>query len=88
MSVAVVDRDHAFLAAVRSIADEVAAIHADAVDREARFPQEAVSALRTAGALSALVPEPIGGGVSLEAVARACFELARCCSSTAMVFAM
>ncbi len=88
MSVAAVDRDQAFLTAVRSVADEVAATHADAVDRDARFPQEAVAALREAGALSALVPEPTGGGVSLQAVARACFELGRRCSSTAMVFAM
>jgi acyl-CoA dehydrogenase len=88
VSVAAVDRDQAFLAAVRAIADEVAAVHADAVDREARFPVEAVTALRDAGALSALVPAPTGGGVSLQAVARACFELGRRCSSTAMVFAM
>ncbi len=88
MSVAAIDRDQAFLAAVRSVGDDVAAGHADAVDREARFPKEAVSALREVGALSALVPEPIGGGVSLEAIARACFELGRRCSSTAMVFAM
>ncbi|HEX3979046.1 MAG TPA: acyl-CoA dehydrogenase family protein [Solirubrobacteraceae bacterium] len=88
MSVAAIDRDQAFLAAVRSVADDVAAGHADAVDRDARFPQEAVSALRDVGALSALVPEPIGGGVSLEAIARACFDLGRRCSSTAMVFAM
>jgi acyl-CoA dehydrogenase len=88
VSVAAVDSDQAFLAAVRSVADDVAAVHADAVDRDARFPVEAVTALREAGALSALVPAPIGGGVSLEAVARACFELGRRCSATAMVFAM
>jgi acyl-CoA dehydrogenase len=88
VSVAAVDRDQAFLAAARSVAEDVAARHADAVDREARFPQEAISALREIGALSALVSEPIGGGVSLEAVAHACFELGRRCSSTAMVFAM
>jgi acyl-CoA dehydrogenase len=88
VSVAAVDADQAFLAAVRSVADDVAAVHADAVDRDARFPIEAVTALREAGALSALVPAPAGGGVSLQAVARACFELGRRCSSTAMVFAM
>src|SRR5215468_748482 len=44
-------------AGVRKIADEAAAGHADEVDRDARFPREAVDALRAAGALSAQVPE-------------------------------
>jgi acyl-CoA dehydrogenase len=88
MTVAI-DRDQAFIDDVRRIATEVAAVHADEVDREARFPREAVDALRAAGALSAFVPAELGGGeVSLRALARACFELGRCCSSTAMVFAM
>jgi len=88
MSVAV-DCDQQFLARVRRIADEVAALHADEVDREARFPAETVAALREAGALSAFVPaEHGGGGVSLSALASACQELGRRCSSAAMVFAM
>ncbi len=86
---ATVDRDQAFTAEVRRIADEVAAAHADEVDRDARFPREAIDALRDAQALSALVPEPLGGaGVTLDAIARGCFELGRRCASTAMVFAM
>jgi len=88
MSVAV-DSDRAFVDEIRRIAGDVAAVHADAVDRDARFPAEAVAALRQAGALSAFVPTELGGaGVSLEAVARACYELGRRCSATAMVFAM
>jgi acyl-CoA dehydrogenase len=88
MSVAV-DRDAAFVAAVRQIADEVAAVHADEVDRDARFPREAIESLRGAGALSAFVPEEYGGGgVSLTGIAQGCFELGRRCSATAMVFAM
>jgi acyl-CoA dehydrogenase len=84
-----VDRDQEFLAAVRTVAEDVAALHAADVDRDARFPKEAVAALRDAQALSALIPTEFGGGgVSLEAVARACFELGRRCSATAMVFAM
>ena len=50
MSVAV-DRDQAFLAAIRRIADEVAAPNADDVDRKARFPVEAIDALREERAL-------------------------------------
>jgi acyl-CoA dehydrogenase len=88
MSVAV-DRDAAFVAAVRQIADEVAAVHADEVDHDARFPREAIESLRGAGALSAFVPEENGGGgVSLTGIAQGCFELGRRCSATAMVFAM
>jgi acyl-CoA dehydrogenase len=88
MSVAV-DSDRAFILEVRRIAQEVAAVNAGAVDHDARFPVEAVTALRESGALSAFVPSALGGGgVSVPAVARACFELGRCCSSTAMVFAM
>jgi acyl-CoA dehydrogenase len=84
-----VDREQQFVAAVRRIADEVAARHADEVDRDARFPSEAIDALRESQALSAMVPEEQGGGgVSLDAVARACFELGRRCAASAMVFAM
>jgi acyl-CoA dehydrogenase len=83
------DRDQAFLEEVRRIAVEVAAINADSVDRDARFPIETVTALREARALSAYIPVELGGGgVSLEAIAQACFELGRRCSSSAMVFAM
>ena len=88
MTVAV-DADTAFLDEVRRIAREIATANADDVDRDARFPVEAIDALRTAGALSAFVPAAFGGAaVSLEAIARACYELGRACSATAMVFAM
>ena len=88
MSVSV-DPDVAFVEAVRGVADEFAAANADAVDREARFPVEAVEALRAEQALSALVPRELGGGgVSFAAIAAACFELGRRCGASAMVFAM
>jgi acyl-CoA dehydrogenase len=88
MSVSV-DRDQAFLLAIRHIADEVAAPNADSVDREARFPSETVEALRGEQALSAFVPTELGGGgVSFETIAAACFELGRRCGASAMVFAM
>ncbi len=84
-----VDRDQDFVTTVRRIADDIAGLHADEVDRDARFPAEAIAALREAGALSALIPGELGGGgVSLAAVARACQDLGRRCSATAMVFAM
>ena len=84
-----VERDQTFLDAIRRIADEYAAPNADDVDRNARFPIETIDALRASGALAALVPtEYGGGGVPLETVAAACFELGRRCGSSAMVFAM
>ncbi|HTU78123.1 MAG TPA: acyl-CoA dehydrogenase family protein [Solirubrobacteraceae bacterium] len=88
MSVAV-DRDQAFLSAVTRVADEYAAPNADAVDRDARFPSEAIEALRAERALSAfLAPELGGGGVAFATIAAACFELGRRCGASAMVFAM
>jgi acyl-CoA dehydrogenase len=84
-----VDRDQAFLDAVRKIAEEVAAAHAVEVDRDARFPIETIQALRDERALSAFIPSELGGaGVSFEALASACFELGRRCGASAMVFAM
>lgn len=88
MTVAV-ERDAAFLADIRRIAEEVAGPHADVVDREARFPAETLAALRAARALSAFIPVEYGGeGVSFETIAAACFELGRRCGASAMVFAM
>jgi acyl-CoA dehydrogenase len=88
MSVAV-DADQAFLDAIRTVGEQVAAPNADDVDREARFPAETVEALRQNQALSAFVPRELGGaGVSFEALASACFELGRHCGASAMVFAM
>ncbi|HWD64617.1 MAG TPA: acyl-CoA dehydrogenase family protein, partial [Solirubrobacteraceae bacterium] len=84
-----VDRAIGLLDEVRSIAREVAAVHADDVDRNARFPSETIQALRDAEALSAFVPAALGGqGVSLETLAACCRELGRCCGASAMVFAM
>jgi acyl-CoA dehydrogenase len=85
----VVDRDEALVAAVRSVARDVSAVHADDVDRSARFPSETIDALREQRALSAFIPTELGGGgVSFETLARCCLELGRRCGASAMVFAM
>ena len=77
------------LAAIKAIASEVAAKHAADVDANARFPHEAVDALKRAGFLSALVPTSLGGGgCSMREVAAFCSALAQGCSSSAMVLAM
>lgn len=67
----------------------VAAVHADDVDRRARFPAETFAALREAGLLSALVPAEFGGRpVPFGELAAACTALGQYCSASAMVFAM
>lgn len=81
--------DSALIGAARRIATEVAAPFADAVDRDARLPIEALAALREEQALSAFIPTELGGGgVSFEELAATCFELGRSCAATGMVFAM
>lgn len=81
--------DAALVAVARRIADEVAAPHAEDVDKQARFPAETVAALCEERLLSALVPVELGGaGASLETVAQVCFELGRRCGASGMVFAM
>ena len=65
------------------------ASHADSVDREARFPTEALSGLADAGLLALGVPAELGGpgGGPAEVVA-AVERVASACSSTAMVYVM
>jgi len=73
----------------RRIGEAVAAPVADAVDQSARFPHEAVAALREERMLGALVPRALGGlGASLSDVAASCEALGRSCASTAMIYAM
>jgi acyl-CoA dehydrogenase len=74
--------------AARRVA-QIAALHADHVDREARFPVEAFDALKAERLLSAMVPTCFGGaGLSLADVASICEILAHGCASTAMIYAM
>ena len=67
----------------------IASEHADAVDRENRFPSEAVDGLREAGLLAAAVPAELGGGgANLSDLCTITRALGTACSSTAMIFAM
>jgi acyl-CoA dehydrogenase len=78
----------AWLTATRRVA-QIAAQHADSVDREARFPVEAFQAMRRERLLSAMIPARFGGGgLTLAETARICETLGHACSSTAMVYAM
>src|ERR1700730_11088262 len=70
-------------------AAEAAAAHADAVDGQARFPGEAVAALRAERLMSIMVPADFGGeGAGVGDVVDICYALGRACASTAMIFAM
>jgi acyl-CoA dehydrogenase len=60
-----------------------------AVDRDSRFPREAINSLRTGRLLSALAPVELGGaGRSFTKTARDLEILAGSCASAAMVYAM
>ena len=75
--------------AARRIATEVAAAHAADVDAKARFPEEAVAAMREAKLLSAAVPRDFGGpGCNMAELAQLCSAMAQGCGSSAMVLAM
>jgi acyl-CoA dehydrogenase len=68
---------------------EIAAQHVADVDAAARFPHEAIGALRAAGLLGASVPVEWGGeGATVPQLAEVAAVLAGACASTAMIFAM
>jgi acyl-CoA dehydrogenase len=72
-----------------AIGQEIAAKHAADVDRNSRFPTEAVDAMRAAGLLSAAVPKELGGGgADVQDLTAACMELAQGCAAAGMVYAM
>ncbi|MES2939362.1 MAG: acyl-CoA dehydrogenase family protein [Pseudomonadota bacterium] len=66
---------------------EVAARHADDVDRQARLPSEALSELRR----QRLLAVPVDGAArrrALPAAVAACDRIAQACASTGLIFAM
>ena len=76
-------------AARARLAADVAALHAAAVDGEARFPSEAFAEIKNQRLLGMMVPTALGGeGASLAELADVCFILGQSCSSTGLIFAM
>src|SRR3954453_13858333 len=72
-----------------SEASAVAAQYCEEVDRDARFPHEAVRAPKESRLLAAMGPVECGGeGASLKEIAEICRVLGQHCSATAMTFAM
>jgi acyl-CoA dehydrogenase len=79
----------ALLERVNVIGRDVVAPAADEVDRDARFPTEAFTALKAERLLSAYVPVEYGGiGLDISQIAQLCEALGHYCASTAMIFAM
>src|SRR5713101_4370017 len=79
--------EHAsFRDGVRELAQAVALPLAAEVDRDHRFPQEAVGAAAEAGLLGVLIPRQYGGlGLDALAFALCIDELARACASTSVI---
>jgi acyl-CoA dehydrogenase len=74
---------------VRRIGEEVLQPAAASVDRDARFPHEAIAALRQEGLLSAYVPREYGGlGCTVSELAAIAQTLAQYCASSAMIWVM
>lgn len=75
-----------FRAGVRELAQGVARPLAAEVDRDHRFPDEAVKAAAEAGLLGILIPREYGGmGLDALAFALCIEELAEACASTAVI---
>ena len=76
----------AFRASMREFAQGVVEPHAAEVDREHRFPNEAVAGAKQAGLMGVLIPREYGGA-GLDAIAfTLCIEeLAAACASTAVI---
>jgi acyl-CoA dehydrogenase len=66
-----------------------AAAEAEAVDRDARFPQAGIDAARQQKLLGVQIPQQFGGdGATIFDITDVCYSLGRACASTAMIFAM
>src|SRR5260370_19015447 len=83
-------REHgSFRDGVRELAQAGALPLAAEVDRDHRFPKEAVSAAAEAGLLGVLIPRPYGGlGLDALAVALCIAERAPACASTSGISAV
>jgi acyl-CoA dehydrogenase len=74
---------------VHAIGNDSLAVYAADVDRDARFPVEAIAAMKEAKLLSAYVPTEYGGmGLNIRQIADICEALGQYCGSSAMIYAM
>ncbi|WP_440409422.1 acyl-CoA dehydrogenase family protein [Neorhizobium petrolearium] len=88
MSLAAVATDMSLGARAHRVA-RVAADFADSVDREGRFPKEAVDAMKAERLLGIQIPAAFGGeSATTQELAEVCSILGQACAASAMVFAM
>jgi acyl-CoA dehydrogenase len=67
----------------------VAALHAEEVDRDGRFPLEAITTAKALGLMGVMAPASLGGEeATLGDVVDVCYTLGRACAATAMIYAM
>ena len=77
-----------FIARAQAVA-AIAAKYADIVDRDGRFPREAMGALREQRLLGLMIPVRLGGeGARAADIVDVCHILGGACASSAMIFAM
>jgi acyl-CoA dehydrogenase len=85
---AVKGMDDDLMARARRVA-VIAARHAEAVDRQARFPAEAIAAAKDERLMGIMAPANLGGqDASVSQVVDICYLLGGACASTAMIYAM
>ena len=78
-----------FLETLEPIVTDVILPRAAEIDREARFPREAITALGKAGLLGLISEKEVGGmGLGLDEATRVVERIARDCPATAMVVTM
>lgn len=74
---------------VHKIGEEVIRPNAADVDSKARFPREAIDAIKKLGLMGAYIPKELGGmGLNISQLAKVCETLGQYCGSTGMIFAM
>lgn len=79
----------AMLRTVQEVAKDVVAANAESVDRDARWPEQGIRTLQTAGFGGLVVPQAYGGkGHGLLALTQVCEILGQECASTAICFGM
>ena len=77
------------LVARAQLVGAVAAQYCDHVDKEGRFPSEAVRAMKEARLLSAFIPKEFGGeGADLSEIAEVVSIISQACASAGMTYAM
>jgi len=85
----VLDSQKAASSVAARIGADVAASHADDVDKNARFPREAIAEIKRERLLGAFVPGDLGGlGYGISELGAMCAALSQHCASTGMVVAM